>query len=113
MDVIAQINNNTAIDANVKYTLFNDNYDLIQEIGKGSFSKVYLCQLKSTKQQYAVKVCMMIPLYAVFVIYVCSYFNRPSLCIVHYPFYFCRKICILCNPYSYQLTDSYYTTCSA
>lgn len=35
---------------------FTNKYELIKEIGKGSFSKVYLCHERSTQQKYAVKV---------------------------------------------------------
>ena len=35
---------------------FTNKYELIKEIGKGSFSKVYLCHERNTQQKYAVKV---------------------------------------------------------
>lgn len=52
-----------------KTVTFINRYELIKEIGKGSFSKVFLCQERNTHQKYAVKVCI----YAC--ILVCMYFS--------------------------------------
>jgi len=48
---------NTGSSASTTVSFIN-RYELIKEIGKGSFSKVFLCQERNTHQKYAVKVCM-------------------------------------------------------
>jgi len=67
---------NTGSSASTTVSFIN-RYELIKEIGKGSFSKVFLCQERNTHQKYAVKVCMYACMYVS--IYVCKYVLLPLL----------------------------------
>lgn len=42
----------------VKPGVFQDEYQLMQELGRGTFSVCRLCESKTTRKQYAVKVCL-------------------------------------------------------
>lgn len=42
----------------VKPGVFSDEYSLMQELGRGSFSVCKLCEHKTTRKNYAAKVCL-------------------------------------------------------
>lgn len=44
----------------VKPGLFQDEYQVMNELGRGTFSVCRLCESKTTRKQYAVKVCQML-----------------------------------------------------
>ena len=43
-----------------RFGIFNDEYDIISNLGKGTFANCYECQQKTTNNRYAVKVFLLI-----------------------------------------------------
>ena len=86
---------NTGSSASTTVSFIN-RYELIKEIGKGSFSKVFLCQERNTHQKYAVKVCMYFSMYVrmdgclcvcIVCMYICKYVYYFFCFFNHYYFF--------------------------
>eukprot|EP00116_Pleurobrachia_bachei_P015835 sb/3476097/ len=72
------LNQQITSDINLQY--FSENYDVFEELGKGSFSVVKRCVEKETKQEYAVKIAHV------------SYVNEKAIRRIEREERICRKL---------------------